>query len=293
MTCRDLTDIVEERIDHVLTQYRESPNLLFLLRTYLRAAAAVGQNICDLPERFDIDSATGDQLTLLGKRLGWPRCHCVCGGQPVFGFDSPIVAEYRPIVGFESKSNSTWEACLKGLTELCIFDDETYRKFLKVRRYQMMRFWDFGSLTECLQILFGPTGRIVSWTPFNIVVTPGRELLADEVALLQLFPRVLPIALGMRVLFHFPIDGEPEVFGFGDGWGGFCETYADHPTKWFGFGDDCEGFCLDRDNHPAKLLDESGQQVYYDDWGHSDNAPWYCPEGAPWLCPIDIKPYEC
>ncbi|QHJ77399.1 MAG: hypothetical protein [Caudoviricetes sp.] len=296
MTCRDIDEIVEERIDRILTQYRESPNLLFLLRTYLRAAADVGQAICDLPEKFDIETATGDQLTLLGKRLGWPRCHCVCGGQPVFGFDCGPVVEYRPIIGFEAEgSNSTWEVCLDGLTELCIWDDETYRKFLKVRRYQMMRFFDFDSLNECLRIFFGETAHIVSWTPFKIVVTPGRELTENEVMLLQLYPRVLPAALGMRILFHFATPEEPEVFGFGDGWGGFCENDWTNNRKYFGFGVDWGGFCTEGESTEESRqihLDEKAAPVYTD-WTNSDDAPWLCPVGAPWLCPIDVKPYSC
>ena len=71
--CPDINEMVEERIDRVLTQYRESPNLLFLLRTYLKAICSTGLNNCDLPEKFDINTAIGDQLTILGKRLGWPR----------------------------------------------------------------------------------------------------------------------------------------------------------------------------------------------------------------------------
>ena len=45
--------------------------------------ADVITSICDLPSYFDIDTEVGEQLTFLGRRMGWPRCHCICTSQPV------------------------------------------------------------------------------------------------------------------------------------------------------------------------------------------------------------------
>ena len=70
--------LVEGRIDRLLTQYRESPNLIGMIRTYIEQAAELTEEIETLFDHFDIDTATGDQLTILGKALGWPRCHWHC-----------------------------------------------------------------------------------------------------------------------------------------------------------------------------------------------------------------------
>src|ERR1700754_4525413 len=100
MTCVDQTTFVEAGVDRVLTQYRESPKLLHTMRTYLGQAWQVSQAICNLPNYFSLDTAVGDQLTIIGKWMGFPRCHCVCDVQPVFGFSCGPSTDTRPIVGF-------------------------------------------------------------------------------------------------------------------------------------------------------------------------------------------------
>lgn len=308
MSCPTDTEMVETRINEVLTRYRESPKFLFMLRTYLGLAARAHLQVCDLPNFFDIDNAVGDQLTLVGKRLGWPRCHCVCDVQPVFGFECPEEITLRPVSGFggecdRAAENVTWEDCTSGLSEICLVDDEVYRSFLRVRRYQFNRQYDLTSLETCLKEFFGPQATVLYSGQGRIVIAPGRDLTTGEILLLQLYPRVLPIALGIKVMFHF---GATRVFGFGDGWGGFCDTDVTSENdafrktgKVFGFCGDQGGFCepwkpeglplLTEDGRP--ILDENGQMIYTGPL--TEDAAWLCLEGAPWMCEIDVHPYDC
>ena len=309
MTCPTPTEMVEERISRVLTQYRESPKLLHVLRTYLGAVAQTHLQVCDLPDRFSINTATGDQLTILGKRMGWPRCHCICDVSPVFGFDCAGI-DLRPVTGFCDPSGN-WVNCDTGLSDICLVDDELYRKFLLVRRYQYLNLYDLASLEECLKVFFGPTAGVLYSGQGRVVVTPGRDLTEAEIVMLQLYPRVLPLALGIRVLFHF---GPKRVFGFGDGWGGFMEedlsltrqSEAYGKTgKVFGFCGDWGGFCevweadglplktevVDADGNETLIVDENGNPIYtgplYED------AAWMCRSSAPWMCETDVHPYDC
>ena len=167
--------MVEERINRVLTQYRESPKLLHVLRTYLGAVADLHNQVCDLPSAFDIYNSTGDQLTVLGRRMGWPRCHCVCEVQPVFGFECPGVISSQPISGF-CDPNSTWAGCGEfGTGEICVIDDEVYRNFLMARRRQMMGNFSTEDLEAALVDLFGPTARLLLADNAIVVVAPVRE----------------------------------------------------------------------------------------------------------------------
>lgn len=313
MTCPSPEEMVEERINRVLTQYRESPKLLHVLRTYLGAVAEVHQRACDLPEYFHLDTAQGDQLTILGKRMGWPRCHCVCDSEPVFGFDCDDFS-IRPITGFCDPSGS-WVECSTGLSDICLTSDDLYRKFLMVRRYQYLNLYDLASLEECLRIFFGPEAGVMYSGQGRVVVTPGRDLISSELALLPLMVRVLPLALGIRVTFYF---GPKRVFGFGEGWGGFMEpdpeltaqTDAYQRTqKMFGFCSDDDptvgGFCenwtdeglfikterLDPLQNVIPLVDENGNMLYTGPL--KENAAWLCRSDAPWMCEIDVHPYDC
>lgn len=311
MTCSP-EEMVEERINRVLTQYRESPKLLHLLRTYMRAAADIHEQVCELPGRFNLATATGDQLTIIGKRMGWPRCHCVCDAEPVFGFEcNDGSIPLRPIVGFCDETGS-WVNCATGLSDICLNDDELYRRFLMVRRYQFLNMYDLNSLEEALKVFFGPEAGVMYSGQGRVVVTPGRDLTQTEISLLQLYPRVLPVTLGIRVLFHF---GPKRVFGFGDGWGGFMEpdmeltaqtnAYQRTNGKVFGFCDDWGGFCeewapeglpiltgaKDLNGGDITLVDESNDEIYTGSL--KQDAAWMCRSSAPWMCETDVRPYDC
>lgn len=311
INCSSPDIMVEERIDRVLTQYRESPKLLFLLRTYMRFASEIALQICDLPEKFQIETAEGDQLTLIGKRIGWPRCHCVCELQPVFGFECDDRVTEQSIAGF-CDENVSWLGCDTFSTgTICIEDDEIYRKFLKVRLFQMQGFFDLESLEECLAIFFGDQARILHSGDGRIVIAPGRMLTNTEIALLQLYPRVLPVALGIETRFHF---SEPHVFGFGDGWGGFCDSV--YPTdesyertgKIFGFCEDQDdeigGFCEEWIENSYPIETHTGINLVTNkerililakdtDNQTGDSASWLCRVGANWMCEVDVRPYTC
>lgn len=259
--------LVEPRIDLVLTQYRESPRLLHLIRTYLRQVEQVASAADQMLDQFWLDTAVGDQLTLIGKRMGWPRCHCVCDVQPVFGFECEDVVSLQPVAGF-CDANVTWVDCGPGgIGEVCISDDETYRRLLQVRSYQMLGLYDISSLETCVRILWGDEARVMDTGHGRVVVAPGRELTQAEVALLQLYPRVLPLALGMEVRFHFDTT---RVFGFGEGWGGFCE-------EW------------EPDGLP--LATETGDEIVTEDGESIGTGP--LTRDAVWMCEIDVQPYGC
>lgn len=265
--CLDPAALVEKRIDNILTQYRESPKLLHLIRTLLRQVVDVHTHICDMPYYFDLTYAVGEQLTFLGKELGFPRSHCICNNQPVFGFecdDAPI--DY--LIGGFCDENVDWADCGPfGVSEISINNDEMYRAFLMVRRYQMLQLYDLDSLTTCLRILWGETAMVMEASAGIVVVAPGRELTQSEQALLQVYPRVLPVAPGVRLKFHF---GTTRVFGFGEGWGGFCEP----------IGEDEASIITETE---AEIVTENGLII----------STGVLTEDAPWLCDVDTKPYNC
>lgn len=260
-----MTILVDERIDKVLTQYRESPKLLFMLKTYLEAILETSDRITTLPSLMDIRTANGDQLDLIGKILGWGRCHCVCDVQTTFGFDCLDGSLIEYVAGF-CDEGVTWIDCgTSGVGEVCINDDEIYRKFLLVRRYQMTSQFGTEPLNECVKILFEDQAVVLDQGSGRIVIAPNRELTNSEQALLQLYPRVIPVALGVTVKFHF---FDSSVFGFGVGWGGFCDIVSSDESieTELGLLSTSEGDLITTGN------------IEYD---------------APWMCEFDVKPYSC
>jgi hypothetical protein len=212
--------LTEVSMDKVLTQYRESPNLLALIRHDLGQISDLYENSYRLPSKFDVLDAVGDQLTLIGKRLGWPRCHCICVPVPTFGFQCDVPDPNRPIVGL--CQNGVWVGCQAyGDGDICLDDDETYRSYLLARRYQARQLWDIDSLQAAVEDIWGPTATVVNMGDARVAVQPGRPLTSLETIQLPVAFRVLPLAPGISPFISY---ASGKIFGFGTGWGGLCEN---------------------------------------------------------------------
>lgn len=267
-------DIVSREFEKIPTQYREAWKLQAYMRAALEEVEAAAQVTARIPTFFDIDTAVGDQLTIIGKWLGFPRCHCICVPNPVFGFACVGPDAFPgPIVGFCEGGN--WLGCDGGsLSEYCIGDDEVYRGFLKARRYQMLGLFDRESLVAALRHVWGLQAYILHADRCRVVVAPGRPLDTDEATRNQILGRVLPIAPGLALGLW--IDQRP-VFGFGEGWAGMCDPPAS-PTKVFGF--DCggdyayqiTGFCAPASTWANCVPPAAGRGV------------WLCPDDAKATC---------
>lgn len=188
---------VSDKLGLVLTQYRESPNLLGMMRAYLNQLLEVKDVLNGIPEKFDIDVAVGDQLTIVGRWLGFPRCHNVPSAIPIFGFECGGRTSTYRLSGFCEQA--LWLDCPDVSSfEVCITDDELYRRLLYVRRYQLLGLCDYRSFVFCIIILFGSeasytqTGRVID-------VSPGRALTDNEQSFLRVYERVLPRAVGAIV----------------------------------------------------------------------------------------------
>lgn len=262
-----MTEFTDKGINKLRDQYRESPKLIALITAALNQVEEAINAINAIPGFFDLDRAVGDQLTIIGNRLGWPRCHCVCSAPPVFGFPCNAASPIAPVVDFCDPGGNWIDCTPPGVSELCISDDELYRKFLKVRRYQMLGLFDRESLLAAIQTFWGEYAWIVRSDHGIVSIAPGRDLTEQEQTYLQLYPRVLPIALGIETRFHF---GTMPVFGFGDNWGGFCEEWAP------------EGAVLTTASG-APIVTEDGQEI----------ITGLLTRDADWLCEIDLKPYSC
>lgn len=217
--CTEIDDLVEARIDRAWTQYRESPKLLEMTRIYLREIAEATRATCEIISFFDINTAVGDQLTIIGKALGWPRCHCRGQRRPVFGFacvdecGPPVV----PIGGF---CEAEFDCGGPDYVEFCFTDDELYRGFLKARRWAIAENCTHHGITLAAREVFGPNAVIYEDGDGVIEVAAGRLLTNIEISIAHLYEQVLPIPPGVRLEINHS-NGVP--FGFGAGWGGFCD----------------------------------------------------------------------
>lgn len=210
--------LVEIEIDRIATQYREANRLIGYMRAVLGEIEDAARAVCAIPDHFEITTAVGEQLTFIGKRMGFPRCHCICVPTPVLGFECEGVEQTIEIAG--ACEEATWLACHDGgAGDLCIYDDDAYRAHLLARRYQMLGLFDWSSLRAAIQTVWSDTAWIVDTKPGKVVISPGRHLSTAERRRLPVTLRIMPIAPGIEVLMWL---GSKNVVGFGTGWAGAC-----------------------------------------------------------------------
>lgn len=213
--------LVEIEINRVATQYREATKLLGLMRGILAGGEDAAIKLCAVPDHFDLDTAIGDQLTILGKWLGFPRCHCVCGiTPPVAGFDcdGAYIGPYE-LTGFCAPGSSWVDCPTFGDGDVCLDDDEVYRRYLRARRYQMLGLYDLASLQTAIRLVWGDQAQVADAEVGRVILSPARALTADEIMQMPIAFRVLPIAPGIKAFVHL---GTGSIAGFGTGWAGFC-----------------------------------------------------------------------
>lgn len=216
--------LVDAELGKIATEYREAEKLIGYMTAVLGEVEAAALAILAIPEAFDLDIAVGEQLTFIGKRMGFPRCHCACVSPPLYGFETDGSGNTaNPLFTLRGPCESaTWLKCGEvGDGSICIDDDTAYRGHLRARRYQMMGLFDIQSLGAAIRHIWGDAAWIPRSGNGEVTLAPGRALTADETARLPVTLRVLSIAPGMTISVWLPTD---PVLGFGAGWVGACSA---------------------------------------------------------------------
>lgn len=252
----DKSALADARLSRVLTQYRESPSLLGMIEAYLLEMAEVMERADAIPAAFDIDASTGDQLTMIGKWLGFPRAHPRGQRVRAFGFsrdDRPSLT--YPVAGF---CDSRFLCEGHDFEAKTFSDDAEYRRFLKARAVSvnaaLANRYSRDVITDAANSLFsGGNVVIVREEGGSLTLCLTRFFTEGEKDILHMATQVLPLPLGVTV-FWAHSDGVP--FGSGSGWGEFCtssfygvirETVTDQQVSdAFGFGSGFSGFCAGR-----------------------------------------------
>lgn len=222
----DRGDVLDPILDELLTQYREAFNLQTVIRNILERLDDIRLVAEELPTFFDVLDARGDQLTILGKWLGWPRHHRKGALAPIFGY-APTPSgscdddcyDGPPVAGW---CTGSWGGCANTEYVPYVFaDDEVYRGFLLSRIAQLFGDFRRRTLTACVQIVYGPAAFILREGAGSITISIGRPFAGEERATRHLVRQVLPVAPGVEV----NIVSQPantRVFGYGRGWGEWC-----------------------------------------------------------------------
>ena len=132
-----LVDILPYYSDRLILQYRDKP------RARAMVALAIKQMIADailldIQNAFDLDTAYGEQLTILGKYIGVPRYYQTALSPDYYGFKDYDTGEPQNNNGMRDydggfNESVLWLSYETGNTQTAYIPDTIYRTLLKLQ----------------------------------------------------------------------------------------------------------------------------------------------------------------
>jgi hypothetical protein len=202
----------------LIKQYYEKPKALAEVGIYAQAAAEIASFYHDIFESFDLDSAVGVQLDVIGRILGLPRIVPFVIEKEFFGFDGDPTA-----LGFDEKFLIVESAPFKDKFEPAYtsqqLNDDYYRFFLKAKAitnnssaylYNEERI----NITDVISFLFDDRAYVLDNQDMTLTLyvspTFSLQTLRGVINL-----NLLPKPQGVR--YYVVIQAEPNLtFGFAD-----------------------------------------------------------------------------
>jgi len=207
----------------------------------------------DLLQLRDIDTATGEQLNIIGRIVGQDRELIAADLYDFFGMIGALNAFPMGDINDPSIGGIfySYGIDLGGNVEL---DDETYRTFIKAKIYKNITASTPEQFITAIKLIFGLDQlAVVAEGDASVTVllggqlTPFQRILLNYISYSQGYPsRLIPKTVGVRINFgeyvpngYFGFQDSPGALGFGDisgtyGWGlGYGLNYgqSDYTTN--------------------------------------------------------------
>ncbi len=180
---------------------------------------------------FNLDFASGDQLTLIGNLIGFPREHCnACmtwlSSNEVFGINNNVFKINGSVLLLNSNIPESTDFILcdgrywAGEIKDFIFEnDEIYKNFIKAKLIYNFTKATINDALNAAKFIFGDKAFLYSEGYGQLIISIGSGQSTENLELLPLAYRIIPTPRGVRLRI---INADKNVFGFGEGWGGFC-----------------------------------------------------------------------
>lgn len=179
--------------DRLLWQYRDKPNILALIRSYLTEFDEISDVLTALQTRLDIDASIGAQLDGIGEIVGQPRPGTVyIDDDDVFSFDGPGDGK-----GFSGINRPDIGGRFNSVDGLIVGDmpDGEYRVLLRAAIFATAGYSTLEHIAEYCQAVLGDGVRVHEGVGFVSISVP-RPISSVEV---QLIRQTIPLAAGVRL----------------------------------------------------------------------------------------------
>lgn len=234
-----LTDIINYYINLLIVQYHNQPKAMATIRLFAQTMLA-NNILIDIQNAYDVDTAVGVQLDVIGKYAGVTRYYSVLDLENYFSLEtysevppsSPPrwgFTDYADFGNFQYNGTLTYGAIIAQNNAL---NDADYRALIK---FVIALNYSNASNSDIDNIVFNTFGDVIrpeSTGGMHIVyfITPP----ATELILALLFKRLLPHPLGVGALTVSNVTGLmfalTDYSGYETPFGYGFSTYADYDT---------------------------------------------------------------
>lgn len=228
-------DYTEEARTRVTEQFKDKQVFDNYVQILTKGQIDLENTFKDLLQLRDIDTATGEQLNIIGRIVGQDRELIAADLYDFFGMIGALNA--FPMGDFNDPSIGgifySYGIDLGGNVEL---DDETYRTFIKAKIYKNITASTPEQFITAIKLIFGLDQlAVVAEGDASVTVllggqlTPFQRILLNYISYSQGYPsRLIPKTVGVRINFgeyipngYFGFQDSPGALGFGDGVGSY------------------------------------------------------------------------
>lgn len=234
----DVDGTIKYYEDLLLYQYNDKPKARDTIGL-LAGAAVCDLLILNVNDAFDLMTAVGPQLDIIGEYLGFARKVPLTIPQPYFQMDdyfSPVVdpVGFTDYTDHTINENSVFYLYIFQNTSFSILNDEQYRFMLRLKALLNHMTMTMAMINESLLTFFGTSIICVDQTDMSL-----SYFIADEPSyLLQLAVdlKLLPKPMGVRISGVFDVPDADKIFKMADySWDDGADVeFADYLT---GFND--------------------------------------------------------
>ena len=208
----------DDYLDLLTSQHRDKPKLRDSIQAAIEPLIDLRDELLELPEKYDIDTAEGDQLRTIGLWVGAPTVIPDAIALPLFGFDGQDNAQEFGDTSDPDVGGFWLESGLSGYTTATI-DPVRYRAVIKA---QIIKNQCDCTLDDAYTIL-----GMVTEVPF-VISDSGQMWIAVGLSSgtprieYQLMRVMFPKPAGVELRFFdnwidgFGWDDQPNSLGFGD-----------------------------------------------------------------------------
>lgn len=201
-SCSTSSNLIEAFLSRLSHVYQNGTNIRAFITAFLQQHEILEQNICQLLDNFNIDTAVGNQLDIVGLYVGLPRNICNVYRQLFFGFIKPnddCCTDFN--VGLcdgEFYCGNTSQR----FRDYTFVDDAEYRKYIKAIIYSQNFDGTLKQYERIVQYVFDDidfnnvnsvgTTRVLTHGGGMILIAVTADLTLQQKRLIELNKYVLP-----------------------------------------------------------------------------------------------------